>query len=76
MHEELIIQKLVELDEKVSRMLPIVEEFPTFKEHVLVTLDHHTHLLERLDHERLANFARVERVEGRVDRLEKHTGLA
>ncbi|MEK7073687.1 MAG: hypothetical protein AAB974_04625 [Patescibacteria group bacterium] len=73
---DFLITYVIRLDEKVGRMLPIVEEFPAFKDYVITTLDHHTGMLERLDQERLSQHARSDRIEVRVDRLEKHTGLA
>lgn len=72
---EFLITYVMRLDEKVGRMLPIVEEFPAFKDYVITTLDSHTGMLERLDQERLSQHARSDRIEVRVDRLEKHAGL-
>lgn len=73
---EFLITYVMNLDEKVSTLLPLRAEFNEFKDYVITTLDHHTGMLERLDQERLAQHARSDRIEVRVERLEKHTGLA
>lgn len=73
---EFLITYVIRLDEKVGRILPIVEEFLVFKDYVMTTLDLHTGILQRLDQEHVMQVVRTDRIEARVDRLEKHTGLA
>ncbi|TAK04736.1 hypothetical protein EPO33_01940 [Patescibacteria group bacterium] len=75
MNEERIIRELVEIKEIVSDLRPLRQEFNEFRDFVTTTLDLHTGMLQRLDQERLSQHIRSDRIEVRVDRLEKHTGL-
>jgi hypothetical protein len=68
MNEDKIIQKLIELDEKVDK-LPSQEYVDARFDDVMTTLEAHTQMLERLDRERLFTIERVKRVEDDVQEL-------
>lgn len=62
-NEEKIIQKLVEIDEKVTSIGTQTTELIAFKEYATNVLDKHTATLERLDQERIFTIDRVKRIE-------------
>jgi len=75
MNENKIIQKLIELDEKIDK-LPSQEYADVRFDDVMSTLDAHTQMLECLDQERLFTIERVKRIEDDVKRLKVHSKLA
>ena len=75
MNEDRIIQKLVELDEKVDKLAPQEHVDARFND-VMTTLDAQTSMLERLDHERLFTIERVKRIEGDVQQLKTKLKVA
>lgn len=75
MDENKVIQKLVEIDEKLNR-LATQESVNTFKEEVTQTLDNQTVILKRLDQERLFMLERVKRIEADVEKLKLQLHLA
>ncbi|MBU0625582.1 hypothetical protein KKF05_04530 [Patescibacteria group bacterium] len=75
MNEDKIIQKLIELDEKIDK-LPLQEYVDARFDDVMSTLDAHTKMLERLDQERLFTIERVKRIEDDVQQLKTQLKLA
>lgn len=51
-NEDKIIQKLVEIDEKLDGFVT-KNELADFKDQVITTLDRHSAILDRLDQERI-----------------------
>ncbi len=74
MNEDLIIQKLIELDHKVGTLATQGSVDARFDD-VMATLDSHTAMLQRLDHERVFTFERVKRIEDDVRGLKTHLGV-
>lgn len=66
--EDKIIQKLVEIDEKLGTFVT-KNELADFKDQIMTRLDQHTAILERLDQERVFTIDRVKRIEHDVERI-------
>lgn len=75
MHEDKIIQKLLDIEEKIG-YLATNERVDKFEARVLDILDKQTVILQHLDQEHLFTLERIKRIEEDVDRLKKHLHLA
>lgn len=74
MNEDKIIQKLLDIEEKISH-LASNERIDKFEAHVLDILDKQTIILQRLDQEHLFTLERIKRIEEDVEKLKKHLQL-
>ena len=66
MHEDKIIEKLIEIDAKIDGLVT-QKEFSEFKESVTTSLDAQTVILKRLDVESITATHRIDRIERRIN---------
>lgn len=74
--QDKIIEKLVEMDQKLNSLEDIKEDLRSFKEETAVNFDHQGAILRRLDQERLFTMEHIKRIEAEVDRIKAHLHLA
>ncbi len=75
MDENKIIQKLVEIEEKLGH-LATQKSLDQFKQETSQNFDNQGVILQRLDQERVFMLERVKRIEADVERLKLHLHLA
>lgn len=75
MNEDLIIQKLIELDEKVGN-LATQASLKQLDERITNALDQQMVILQRLDQERVFTIEWIRRIEKDVERIKVHLKLA
>lgn len=71
--QDVLVIKVLEMDERLTRVDTNVAKLNTDMHSVQETLDAHTHMLVRLDQERLASNAIWERHEEDITTLKKKT---
>jgi hypothetical protein len=79
MDEDRIINKLIEIDERVARIeenMVKKDEFHAFKDQMSTTLDQQSVILKRLDEERHFTVEWVRRIEADVERIKTHLQIA
>ncbi|MBI4457526.1 hypothetical protein HY633_01020 [Candidatus Uhrbacteria bacterium] len=70
-NEEIIIKKLIDIDEKLGNVVTR-DEFGDFKDFVTTQFDRQGVILQRVDLEVKAAHTRLGRVEDRLDGIEEH----
>ncbi|KKW17528.1 MAG: hypothetical protein UY58_C0002G0014 [Candidatus Magasanikbacteria bacterium GW2011_GWA2_50_22] len=75
MDEDKIIQKLVEIDQKLEGVAT-KDELSGFRQDVMDGLDKQLVILQRLDQERLFSIERVKRIEEDVERIKLQLRVA
>ena len=73
--EDKIIQKLVEIDQKLDTFATKLE-LADFKDQMMTQLDKHSVILDRLDQERVFTIDRVKRIEDDVEKIKLELKLA
>ena len=71
MQEDLIIQKLIELDVYVRQRVATKDELRDLRDEVVSHVDEFTKLHETLDHEVVSLRSKIDRLEARFVRLEE-----
>lgn len=74
--QDVIVVKVLEMDERLTRVDANVSKLNTDMYGAVETLDAHTHLLLRLDQERVASYATLERHGEAITALQKKTARA
>ena len=64
--EDLLFQKMVEIDERLDDLASNVR-VDDLENRMMIEFDKQTTVLKRLDEERLSSFARMDRIEGRLN---------
>lgn len=70
MHEDKVIQNLVDLNEKVGSLSERMDSHDKKFDQILTILDRQGVILERLDQERVFTNQRIERLETSVEQLQ------
>ncbi|MBI4435359.1 hypothetical protein HY630_01695 [Candidatus Uhrbacteria bacterium] len=75
MHEDKVIEKLIEHDAKLDSLIPLVEEFREFRQEVTSTNEKMLTIMKRLDEDRHFIAAWIQRVEDDLRETKKTVSL-